>query len=187
VVERVSRRACIPQENRQEFPMKASKFDSTAEVHRVDGRLHLLHRVRDENGKLVLTVTGPLKVEFRFEDFCQLLIGACVLALPVALTEEVWNLGEQLSMARTLIIMAVSIFTLTGFIWVLFYGERVGDYKSDFINRVLSAYIVTFLVALFILFLFDQAPLNDLQVTFTRTVVVAFPASFSATVIDFVR
>lgn len=167
--------------------MTAPKPASTTDLHRIDGRLHLLHRVRDENGKLVLTVTGPLKVEFRFEDFCQLVIGACVLALPVALTEEVWNLGEQLSTARTLMIMAVSMLTLTGFVWVLFYGERVADYKRDFVRRVLSAYIVTFLVALFILFLFDQAHLDDLKTSFTRTVVVALPASFSATVMDFVR
>jgi uncharacterized membrane protein len=117
----------------------------------------------------------------------QLVAGACVMALPVALTEEVWELGEKLSMGRTLLIMAVSILTLAGFIWGLFNGKRIGEYKGSFRKRVISAYVVTFLVALLLLFLFDQAHLNDLRVTLTRTVLVAFPASFAATGMDFLK
>ena len=53
--------------------------------HRIDIRLHLVHHVRGEVGKLITTVTGPLKVEYRLEDLGQLLAGACVMALVVAL------------------------------------------------------------------------------------------------------
>ena len=171
----------------ERFNTNSKKTDPTAGPHRVDGRLHLIHHVRDEAGNLVTTVTGPLKVEFRLEDFCQLVAGACVMALPIALTEEVWDLGEKLSMGRTLLILAVSILTLTGFIWGLFYGKRIGEYKGHFFRRVLSAYVVTFLVALLLLFLFDKAPLDDLGMTLTRTVLVAFPASFAATAMDFLK
>ena len=73
--------------------MNSTKTDTTTGHHRVDGRLHLVHKVRDAEGNLITTVTGPLKVEFRLEDLGQLLAGACVMALPVALTEEVWDLG----------------------------------------------------------------------------------------------
>lgn len=83
--------------------------------------------------------------------------------------------------------MAVSILTLASFIWGLFYGKRLSEYKGHFFKRVLSAYMVTFFVALLLLFLFDQAPLDDLRVTLTRTVLVAFPASFAATVMDFLK
>ena len=167
--------------------MKMNKTDPSKLTHRLDGRLHLVHHVRDEAGNRIATVTGPLKVEFRIEDFCQLVAGACIMALPVALTEEVWNLGESLSTGRTLLILAVSIFTLAGFIWGLFYGKLIGEYKGHFFKRVFSAYIVTFLVALLLLFLFDQAPLDDLRVTVTRTIIVAFPASFAATAMDFLK
>ena len=81
--------------------MSSADSDQTAGVHRIDGRLHLVHHVHEEEGNLITTVTGPLKVEFRLEDLGQLLAGACVMALPVALTEEVWNLGETLSFGRT--------------------------------------------------------------------------------------
>ena len=167
--------------------MNSSKNESAPAPHRVDGRLHLIHKVRDEKGNVITTITGPLKVEFRLEDLCQLLAGACVMALPVALTGEVWDLGESLSIGRTLSILAVSILTLAGFIWGLFYGKRIVEYKSHFFKRVLSAYVLTFLVALFLLYLFDQAPLDNMRVTLTRTVLVAFPASFAATVMDFLK
>jgi len=167
--------------------MNRNKKESATATHRVDGRLHLIHHVRDAAGNRITTVTGPLKVEFRIEDFCQLVAGACVMALPVALTEEVWNLGASLSTGRTLLILAVSIFTLAGFIWGLFYGKRIGEYKGHFFKRVLSAYVVTFMVALLLLFLFDKAPLDDLRVALTRTVLVAFPASFAASAMDFLK
>ena len=167
--------------------MKSAKTDPPEGPHRVDGHLQLVHHVRDEEGNLITTVTGLLKVEFRLEDLGQLLAGACVMALPVALTEEVWDLGEKLSIGRTLLILAVSILTLAGFTWGLFYGKRIGEYKGHFFKRVLSAYVVTFLVSLFLLFLFDHAPLDNLRITLTRTKLVSFPASFAATVMDFLK
>ena len=46
---------------------------------------------------------------------------------------------------------------------------------------------MTFCVSLTLLFLFDKAPLDDLKVTLTRTILVAFPASFAATAVDFLK
>jgi uncharacterized membrane protein len=107
--------------------------------------------------------------------------------LPVALTEEVWNLGETLSIGRALLILGFSILALAGFIWALFYGNRIGHFKSHFLKRVVSAYLLTFSVSFLLLFLFDKAPLDNLKVTLTRTILVAFPASFAATAVDFIR
>ncbi len=167
--------------------MKDPKNESESREHRVDGRLHFVHHVTDDKGNRIATVTGPLKVEFRLEDLAQLVAGACVMALPVALTGEVWDLGETLSIGRALLILAFSVLALAGFIWGLFYGKRIGQYQGHFFKRVVSAYLVTFLVALLLLFLFDKAPLDDLRVTFTRTILVAFPASFAATAVDFIK
>lgn len=66
-----------------------------------------------------------------------------------------WDLAADLSVGRTLSILAVSL--------------------------------VTFLVAFLLLFLFDKAPLDDLGLTLTCTVLVAFPASFAATAVDFMK
>jgi len=132
--------------------MKDPKKEPTSRVHRVDGRLHLVHHVTDDKGNSIATVTGPLKVEFRLEDLGQLVAGACVMALPVALTEEVWNLGETLSIGRALLILGFSILVLAGFIWGLFYGNRIVEFRGHFLKRAVSAYMVTFLVALFLNF-----------------------------------
>jgi uncharacterized membrane protein len=126
-------------------------------------------------------------VEFRLEDFGQLVAGACAMALPVAFTEEVWDLGEQLSLGRTLSVLAFSMLTLTGFIWGLFYGRRIKYYLGHFLKRAASAYLVTIAVAFLLLWLVDKAPLDNLGVALTRTVLVAFPASFAATAVDFMK
>jgi uncharacterized membrane protein len=126
-------------------------------------------------------------VEFRLEDLGQLVAGACVMALPIATTGEVWDLGSQLSLGRTLLILALSVLTLGALIRSLFYGKRIADYPGHFINRVLSAYLVTFAVSFLLLWLFDKAPMDDLRVALTRTVIVAFPASFAATAVDFMK
>lgn len=156
-------------------------------LHRVDGQLHHVQHIHDDDGNLITTVTGPLKVEFRLEDIGQLAAGACVMALPVALTEEIWDMGGELSLLRTFVILTVSLITLTCFIWSLFYVKKAADYQGHFFRRVISAYLITFLISFLLLFLFDKAPLDDLRLALTRTIIVAFPASFAATVVDFIK
>ena len=147
-------------------------------VHRVGGRLHTIHHLRDEAGGLIATVAKPLKTEFRLADLGQLVVGAFVMALPLAFTEEVWDLGANLSNDRILAIFLASLVTLAMFIWTLFYQGEGDAYRGHFLKRVLSAYLATFAVALFLLVLIGQAPLDDLRLTLARTVLVAFPASF---------
>lgn len=156
-------------------------------TERIDGRLHSIESVLDKDGKLVTTITKALKVEFRLEDLAQLIAGACVMALPISLTEEVWDLGAELSVGRTLATLGISLVTLAGFTWSLFYVGRVREYWGVFLGRVLAAYAVTFLVSFTFLFLFDKAPLDDLRVTLTRTILVALPACYAATAVDFVK
>jgi uncharacterized membrane protein len=146
-----------------------------------------VHYVEDDQGREVPVLTGPLKVEFRAPDLAQLVAGACVMALPVALTEEVWDMGASLSITHTLLIQLASLLVLAGFVWSLFYVKQMADNKRHFFRRVLSAYAVTFIVSFTLLFLFDKAPLDDFGVAFTRTVLVAFPASFAATAVDFLK
>jgi len=110
--------------------VSAGEDPNTSELQRIDGRLHFIHHIRDDQGNVITTVNGPLKVEFRLADFGQLVAGACVMALPVALTEEVWDLGETLSLGRTMAILIVSVLTLASFVWGLSYGTRITQYPG---------------------------------------------------------
>ncbi len=73
------------------------KQQSATRIERRDGRLHSIQEIRDRAGRVVSQVATPLKVELHGEDIAQLVAGACVMAIPIAFTEEVWTLGSTLS------------------------------------------------------------------------------------------
>ena len=108
--------------------------ESRAAYRRIGGQLHTIQEIRDEAGHLIDTVTKPLKVEFRLRDVGQLLAGAFMMGIPVALAEEVWVLGETLPPGRILLIALLTILVLALFIWGLFYGGHIAEFKFDFFN-----------------------------------------------------
>lgn len=46
--------------------------------------------IKDDAGKEVQWISIPLKVELRIYDFLEIIVGASILSVPVAFTEEVW-------------------------------------------------------------------------------------------------
>ena len=125
---------------------------------------------------------------FRLENIVKIIVGSVLLAFPVAITEEVWNLGTELSFVNTLGIVAISIFFIAWFIFHTIYNSDLQNHKPDFIIRVMSVYCLTLIVAALILGLFDQFPLlTETHVAIKRMIIVALPASFCATVVDSMR
>lgn len=122
---------------------------------------------------------------FRLHDVAEFVIGSVLLAFPVAITEEVWNLGTELSLINTLAIVAVSLIFLAWFAYNTFYKSNLKYNRQEFIVRVLSVYLVTLIVAASILGLFGQFNLlTEPVVAIKRMIIVALPASFCATVVD---
>ena len=122
---------------------------------------------------------------FRLHDVAEFVIGSVFLAFPVAITEEVWNLGTELSLINTLAIVAVSLIFLGWFAYNTFYKSNLKYNRQEFIVRVLSVYLVTLIVAASILGLFGQFNLlTEPVVAIKRMIIVALPASFCATVVD---
>ena len=125
--------------------------------------------------------TGPV---VRIQDLAQMLVGALALAYPTAAAEEAWNLGRDLSTGR-LLALQLGAMVVIGF-YVYHSYHRAGP-KTDwdqFLKRIGSIYVVTFLAAASILLVLDKFPWDELGVALGRTVVVAFPASFAATIFD---
>ncbi len=76
---------------------------------RVGGHLHKLTPIADQAGRIVRHAVTPLMVEIRSKDLIQILVGAAVLSVPISLTEEAWNLAEQLSTARIGVLAGLSL------------------------------------------------------------------------------
>ena len=126
--------------------------------------------------------------QFKLQDLSEIVVGSVLLAFPIAITEEVWNLGKELSLLNTLAIVASSLFFLTWFAFHTFYQSDLSIHRNDLIIRVVSVYCVTLTVAALILGLFAQFPLlTEPAVAIKRMIIVALPASFCATVVDSIR
>lgn len=154
-------------------------------VKRIDGQLHSVRELVDESGKVVQRLATPLMVEFKSGDLAQIVIGSMVLAIPVAATEEVWNLGEELSWFRIGMIVLCSVVITGLFVYVQFYRGQLREHRTEYAKRVIATYVATLAVAGLLLWLFDKHDLaNAPAVTVKRAIIVAFPATFSATIVD---
>jgi len=124
-------------------------------------------------------------VKFARRDVAEIAIGACLMAFPAAVTEEVWDLGEQLGLPRVLLLALASVFFLGVLVFLLHHGPETPSDRGVFFRRVLSTYGLTFVIAALLLFAVDHLDLfGHPWVAIKRTVLVAFPACFAATAVD---
>ena len=159
------------------------------EVIRIAGKLKEVVLVHDEKGNLLHKIISPLMVEFYPRDLIQIIVGASILAIPVAFTEETWKLGESLPLAKVLSIMVLSLIFISIFVYYNFYRqENIREHWDEFIKRVVSTYFIAFIVVAVILTLIEKAPwLTDHMLAIKRIILVAFPASMSAAVADMIK
>jgi len=68
----------------------------------------------------------------------------------------------------------------------LFYGGHIAEFRFDFFKRVIVSYLVTLGVSLLLLALFGKAG-PDVSLAIRRAVIVAFPAAFAASSVDYIR
>ena len=162
---------------------------SKREIIDVEGKLREIVTVYDDSGKVLHKMMRPLMLEFKPKDVLQVVIGATILAIPVGFTEETWKLGEMLPIENVIGFMLISLFFISAFVYYNYYRANgiKGHYKK-FFKRVLSTYIISFLVVALLLTLIQKAPwgLNSV-LAYKRTVLVAFPASMSAAIADMIK
>lgn len=126
------------------------------------------------------------KTETRFapKDFVEIALGGSIMAFPVAVTEEVWNLSAELSLIRVLFFSVASLFVLAILIYFLHDHGKDSDYRA-FSLRVVSTYGATLIIAALLLHGLNRIDLvNEPLTGFKRMILVAFPASYAATVVD---
>ena len=159
----------------------------TSRIERIGGRLYRFSEIRNEGGQVIAQITAALQVEMTWSDVGQIAVGALMLGIPVALSEEVWGLGEVLSGGRVALIALASIIILAFFVKSLFYPNLAREHRFEFFKRVTAAYLVTLLVAILLLVLFDKGSLQDWILMLKRAVIIAFPACFAATAVDYMK
>jgi uncharacterized membrane protein len=154
-------------------------------VQRIGRDLHRVTEYVDGSGKVVERMVSPVMVDLGWRDIAQIVVGASVLCIPVSFTEEVWTLGEELSVQKALLVAAFSLTFVTFFIYLNFYRRNVSTNVGKFAARVAATYFITGTVAALLLFFIDKLPLTaDLGTAVKRVILVALPGCFSATVID---
>lgn len=136
-----------------------------------------------------MEVEKPI-ILFYLRDMLQIAVGASILAVPVAFTEEVWDLGKDLPFLNVLGISLLSLFFITAFVYYNYdHDHHHGRiHYGEFIKRVAVTYLFSILIVAVILTLIQAAPWQvEWILALKRTLIVAFPASMSAAVADAIK
>ncbi len=157
-------------------------------VKRVGGHLHKVIPIADEAGKVLHYAIKPLMVELRARDLMQIVVGSVLLAIPVGFTEEVWRLGQELSSVSIFWFALFSLTFIAVFVYSNLYHNHLKGYEFEYIKRVLAVYIISLTVVGIFMTLIGKCPWGiDTAVAIKRIIIVAFPASMSATLSDMVK
>jgi uncharacterized membrane protein len=154
-------------------------------IRRIGGYLHRVVPVMDGAGKVINYTLSPLMVEFRPRDLMQVIVGASLLAVPLAFTEETWVLGANLPLANVLLLSSLSLLFIALFVYFNFYRFAFKGHVFEYVKRVLAIYIFSLLIVATLLTIIQKCPWStDPVLAIKRMLIVAFPASMSAAVSD---
>ncbi len=156
-----------------------------SKISRIDGQLYQILVIKDDHGKELQRINIPLKVELKIHDFLEIAVGASILAVPVAFTEEVWNMGARLSWLNVGLLSFMSILFMGSFIYFTSYRNKIRMFRNEYIKRIVSTFLLSVIIVGLLLTIVDKCPwFTDFDLALKRTLIGAFPASLSATVTD---
>ena len=154
-------------------------------VHRVDGQLYESFVIKDDEGKKIQQIDIPLKVELKIQDLLEILVGASILAVPVAFTEEVWNMGNDLGWFNIILLNFVCLIFMGSFMYFKGYRNRLEMYRNEYLKRLFSTFFLSVLIVAILLTIVGKCPwITDPDLALKRILIGSFPASMSATVTD---
>jgi len=157
-------------------------------VKRIGHYLYKLVPIADETGKIISHAITPLMVEFHPRDLMQIIVGASVLAVPVAFTEETWNLGQELPLRNVLLLTLISFIFIASYVYYNFYRFQLRNNLFRYVVRVLSIYLFSLMVVAMLLMIINRCPWQtDALLAIKRVIIVAFPASMSAAISDTIK
>ena len=148
----------------------------------------ILQEIICKAGNIINHTLQPLMVEFRLRDLMQIIVGATVLAIPLAFTEETWRLGETLPVVNVFALSLLSLFFIALFVYYNFYRYNLKNNFLEYIKRIFSIYVISIIVVGIILSIIQKCPWGiDNILALKRILIVAFPASMSAAITDVLK
>jgi len=120
-----------------------------------------------------------------FEDIIQVVVGASALSVPVAFSEESWNLGRTLPLPNVLLLVTLSLLFINIYSYQSIFQGKVRHRLVTFLSRTLVDYSITLVVVMIVLLALNHMPLiSEPVVAIKRIFILAFPASMGAVVVD---
>ena len=160
----------------------------TKKVIKVGKRLHEVTTIKDSTGNILHSIVKPLMIKVRMHDVVQAIVGASILAIPVAYSEEVWQLGEALPLANVVMLGILSIVFLAIFVYYNFYRNHLKGNTKQYILRVCMLYALSLVTVAIFLALLQKTPWSiDWLLALKRIIIVSVPASMSAAVADLLK
>lgn len=152
------------------------------------GYLHSIMPILDKSGRVIQRIAKPLMVEVRARDLLQIIVGAAMLAVPVGFTEETWNLGSKLPAFNVVVLGIISLLFISIFVYLNFYRHYLKQFVLEYVKRILVIYVMSIIVVATLLTIIEQCPWEtDYVLAVKRVIIVTFPASMSATLMDTIK
>ena len=127
----------------------------------------------------------PARPRIRWNDLAEVALGACIIGFPVAASEAVWSLSLELSIGRVLTWAVVTVLILSAVVYSIHRDDRSTLSHTFYLSRVAMTYSLTMLISAMLLLGVDRLDLfHDPIIALKRTIIVAFPASLAATLVD---
>ena len=130
------------------------------------------------------------KQKFGISDFIQQLIGALIIALPFALTEEIWNLAQKLSFPRIIIIFGI----ITVFIYLFIKHSKLQNWESQEVMhfvplRLITSISISVIVSFISLTLLGVYPdvINNFETLIKATLLVSVFAVIGSLGVDMAK
>lgn len=153
----------------------------------------LVKRIIGKRKGVISLVKRSSKLErFGLDDLAQQIVGAFILSAPFSVTEEVWNLANNLSFFRVLILIFFTVFVSTLIIYYTKFQrvakEDIGKPYVHIPKRLVSLFIVSYSCAFLVLWLFGViGHITDPYWIFKLVVFVSFFSSLGAATVDILK
>ena len=119
------------------------------------------------------------------EDLWQIVIGSTMLSVPIAFTEESWDLSKSLPLLNLFVIILLSLSFIGIYSYQGIYGGSIPKRKFVYLLRIALNYFITCIVVGIVLFSLERLPvITDSLTALKRIIIVALPASMGAVVVD---